>query len=740
MSENHLDFRSENGKRKILVVEDEAINRDLLELILQDDYDIIFAQTGEEALEHIRKDHDSVSIVLLDLNLPDMSGIDVLRELKEDHRTSMIPIIVMTADQEAEVECLTLGAIDFIPKPYPQPKVILARILRTIELSENRDIIRWTERDHLTGLYNREYFYRYAEQYDTHHKDTPTDAIVLDINHFHMFNERYGRNTGDELLKKIAEKLLETVSSSGGIASRKGGDTFLLYCPHRSDYDEILNNAAVEISEGARIRIRMGVYSNTDKTIDIERRFDRAKLAADMIKGSFSSSVSIYDNSLHEEEVLADQLLDGFHTAIAEKQFSVFFQPKFDVRSREPLLSSAEALVRWKHPALGMVSPGVFIPLFEKNGLIRELDSYVWRETAGQIKAWREKLGQSIPVSVNISRIDLYDPDLTEELETIVSENGLSHGDLYLEITESAYTENAEQIISVVNGLRDRGFHIEMDDFGSGYSSLNMLTSLPIDVLKLDMQFIRTAFRKRKDTRLLEAVIDLAKSMGFTTVAEGVETAEQMFTLKSMGCDFVQGYYFSRPLPAEDFENYIISLNEPGTAEDSPASTVDKTGPSDKYTYEAMHDPLTGLYNQSAFDILFHDSDHEHIAVMLAHIDDYREICGEYGKPYANQVIKRVAEVLKKSFRSVDNICHLQEAEFVIIMSRMTSSMQERVFEKIEQINKTLGEAPEGQIPVSLSVGIAFSDRQNPQGSVFTDAETALHLMEVQNRRGYSVY
>ena len=253
----------------------------------------------------------------------------------------------------------------------------------------------------------------------------------------------------------------------------------------------------------------------------------------------------------------------GFPRAIRDKEFVVYYQPKFTIQSTLPVLNSAEALVRWKHPTLGMISPGDFIPLFEDNGLIRELDFYVWKEAAAQIREWKETLGRSIPVSVNVSRVDLFDLELPETLEGIVKDAGLEPGDLLLEITESAYTENPE-IVNVIKSLRDRGFPIEMDDFGTGYSSLNMITTLPIDALKLDMQFIRTAFRGNKDTRLLEAVIGLAKSLELPTIAEGVETEEQMLTLKTMGCDFVQGYYFSRPLPAAEFEAYVRNLELPG--------------------------------------------------------------------------------------------------------------------------------------------------------------------------------
>ena len=213
--------------------------------------------------------------------------------------------------------------------------------------------------------------------------------------------------------------------------------------------------------------------------------------------------------------------------------------------------------MRWNHPRLGIVSPGIFIPLFEENGLIREMDSYIWGKTARHIRSWREQFGWTIPVSVNVSRIDLSDPLLPKLLEKVVDEAGIPQAAFLLEITESAYTDDAEQIVGMAKALRESGFRIEMDDFGTGYSSLNMITTLPIDTLKLDMQFVRTAFRDKKDMRLIEAVVSLAHSLGLATVAEGVETEEQLQALKALGCDIVQGYYFSKPLPPEEFEAFV---------------------------------------------------------------------------------------------------------------------------------------------------------------------------------------
>ena len=352
------------------------------------------------------------------------------------------------------------------------------------------------------------------------------------------------------------------VVGNGGMVCRRSGDTFFVYCPHGRDYREFLESVSTGLAgdgviSDSRVRLRMGVYENADKALDVERRFDRAKMAADTVRNSFTKTIGIYDSRLHEEEVFSEQLLEDFPRAIEERQFCVYYQPKYDVRGEIPALASAEALIRWKHPALGMISPGKFIPLFEKNGLIQQLDHYVWREAAATIRSWKEQYGISVPVSVNVSRVDMYDPELINIFDGLRVEYGLEPHEYLLEITESAYTENSSQIISTVEGLRARGFLVEMDDFGTGYSSLSMISRLPIDALKLDMTFVRNAFNERKDIRMLELILEIAENMKVTTIAEGVETKEQMLKLKEMGCDVVQGYYFSKPVPPEEFAAFV---------------------------------------------------------------------------------------------------------------------------------------------------------------------------------------
>ena len=278
----------------------------------------------------------------------------------------------------------------------------------------------------------------------------------------------------------------------------------------------------------------------------------------------------VYDEEVRLHDELSQHLRNDLSRALDQHELEVYYQPKYNIQVEPPKLASAEALVRWKHQRLGTISPDDFIPLFEQSGQISDVDRYVWNEAARQISVWRDAYGIELPVSVNLSRVDVFEPNLIETLEEIIERNGLSRKDLQLEVTESAYTENAEQLIRVISELREKGYEIEMDDFGSGYSSLNMLSSLPLDVLKMDIGFIQNIEHSERDFHLVELILDIARYLKVPVVAEGVETGNQLKLLKDAGCDIVQGYYFSRPLPAKEFEKKILGVKGDGTGENRP--------------------------------------------------------------------------------------------------------------------------------------------------------------------------
>ena len=552
-------------KRRVLIVEDEEINRGILGNMLCENYEVSYAENGAQALEMLRESRIRYSLILLDLLMPVMSGEELLGKIKEDELLSGIPVIVMTSEKPAEVKSIKMGADDFITKPYDSPEIILARCERIIQLYEEKSILRSAEKDDLTDLFTHEFFDEYVRQVDSYDEKAADDAIVLNIEHFHMINEMFGRETGDEILKKVADMLVHKFDNGVCIGCRPSADYFYLYVDHRDSYDGVFNGMSEELAKYShipKIRLRAGVYQNVDKSISVDERFDHAKLACDRIRGDYTKQISFYSKELNDADLYNERLINDIDDAIANRDLVVFYQPKYGIQSDKPVLRSAEALIRWKHPELGMISPGDFIPLFESNGLIQKLDHYVWAEAASQIRKWMDEFGYTLPVSVNVSRIDIYDPDLEKRLLEILNDNDLTTSELMLEITESAYADDAKGLTDVVNSLRDKGFKIEMDDFGTGYSSLNMITGIPIDVLKIDMKFIRNMNKDEKSLKLVELVMDIARFLNVPAVAEGVEEASQVEKLKEMGCELIQGYYFSKPVPAEEFEKFIISAKE----------------------------------------------------------------------------------------------------------------------------------------------------------------------------------
>lgn len=548
-------------KRKVIVVDDEYVNRQMLGFIISQKYDVMYAENGRDALEKIKTVKTELSLVLLDIMMPEMDGFELIKIMKDDEELRHIPIIVLTSEESAKVKSLKLGASDFIMKPYNRPEVILARIGRIVELNEGRHIIQDTERDTLTGLYNQNYFYEYAVQLDQYFPNWEMDAVVIDVDHFHLVNSLYGRQFGNEVLVKIADTIRSILSDTmDGYACRYEADKFYLYCTHLDDYEVIRSQIMEELftlGDDKRVRIRLGVYPDVERQLGMEERFDRAKLACNRIRNNYTQAIAYYDNKLHKDAIFAERLIHDIHDAIVNKNLVVYYQPKYGVQGEKPVLKSAEALIRWNHPEFGMISPGKFIPLFEDNGLIQILDHFVWEEAAKQIRKWKDEYGVTVPVSVNVSRMDIYDPRLETRLLDILKDNGLEPSEYMLEITESAYSDDSSQLIEVVQSLRDKGFKVEMDDFGSGYSSLNMLTMLPVDVLKMDMQFVRNVHTDENSFKLIKLVMEIAEFMNFTVIAEGVENEEQYNLLKQAGCDLIQGYYFSKPVPADEFAQFF---------------------------------------------------------------------------------------------------------------------------------------------------------------------------------------
>ncbi len=436
--------------------------------------------------------------------------------------------------------------------------ILLARSLRASRKAAQ--LIRATETDEMTGLYNRDYFLQYAGRMRREHPETPMDAVVMNIDRFHNVNATNGRTFGDMVLRALGKELQAVAKESGGIAGRFGADRFDLYCPRREEYQSLydrLQSTLDELAPAADISLRMGVMP-WQQGIEVVQLFDRARTACGLARENYQERLVVFDRRMQERENYEQRLLNDLHRALNNFEFEVHYQAQFDIQSDPPRMVSAEALVRWNHPELGMIPPCDFIPLFERSGKIGEVDRYVWAEAARQVARWRDLFGVTVPVSLNLSRVDVFDPELEGVLDRLLADNRLERGDLRLEVTESAYTGNADQVIRVVESLRYKDYLVEMDDFGTGYSSLNMLSAMPVDVLKMDQAFVRRIGENEKDRHLVGLILGIARSLKIPVVAEGVETEEQLRLLKELGCPMVQGFYFSKPLPPKEFEERMI--------------------------------------------------------------------------------------------------------------------------------------------------------------------------------------
>lgn len=546
-------------RQNIMVIENDAEIQNTLQNILEECYNITVVGNAQDALLLLSDAPTTYSLVLLEINISGMSCAEFLQKRSIHDFLRNIPVIVLTGEGTDE-GCFKLGADEFIRKPFNSPDVILARCARIIDLYDNKNLISQTEKDKLSGLYTRDYFFEYIKQIMPLDMGSDRDAIVIDIEHFRLINEIYGRGVGDQILSQIGNYLQQILATLNAIACRAGADVFYVYCIHQEDYEDLqeaLQSMLAKVAKVNNIRIRIGVWQYVERNLDPESWFDRAKNACDRIGGNFTTSIAFYNSGLHSKHLREERLIRDIYDAIEHKDLKVYYQPKYAIQGDKPHLRSAEALIRWIHPSLGFINPGDFIPLFESNGLIQMVDNYVWNEAAAQIRRWKDEFDFTVPVSVNVSRIDIYDPELENKFCWILEQNKLTPNEYMIEITESAYSDNAQGLIDVLNSMRSKGFHIEMDDFGTGYSSLGMLTELPIDILKIDMSFVRNMEKHEKNKRMVELIIDIAKFLKVPCVAEGVETESQLQTLKKMGCDVIQGYYFSKPVPPEEFVKFI---------------------------------------------------------------------------------------------------------------------------------------------------------------------------------------
>ena len=407
--------------------------------------------------------------------------------------------------------------------------------------------------DAATGLLGKEAFFDEAAAYLRHSGARDVSIVCFDVDHFKLFNDLHGLDCGDELLRYLGRALALRFSPDGAQPlARLAADTFALCAtgirPER--VERILVDISSECPNGIDAIVRAGVYRIEDPASPVSIMCDRAVIALRTVKGSYFDRVALYDPGMREALVLEREVVAGIESALREDRIELFLQPKCNIRTGK--IVGAEALARWRHPERGIVAPGEFIPLIERNGLVRSLDLRVWEKTAAWIRGLIDEGVQPVPVSVNVSRADIYLVDVAAELHALVERYGIEPSLIEVEITESAYSERPDRIVAAFDELAERGFTVLMYDFGSGYSSLNMLKDINVDVLKIDMRFLDRDDRRSKD--IMESVIRMARWLDLPVIAEGVETREQVNFLLDVGCSYAQGYYYARPMEAAAFE------------------------------------------------------------------------------------------------------------------------------------------------------------------------------------------
>lgn len=415
------------------------------------------------------------------------------------------------------------------------------------------------QKDSLTGLYTKEVFYKRVEEILANNPNKDYRILYSDIENFKAVNEKYGVEAADALLQYLAHAVKRILPDNYILGGRLSGDRFVFLQDGKPQNREEGIRIAKEILKESpipNIVWKHGIYyTSFDRSVPVRTMCDRAKSALNSIKGVYGVNCAVYSDKLRQDILAQQQILDNMEEALEKEEFCVYLQPKHNIHTDKT--GGAEALVRWIHPTLGFMNPGVFIPLFEKNGFIRTLDEYVFTKVCELLRDWIRDGKPVVPISVNLSRRDFESPDLAEQIIAKTDSYGIPHELIHIEITETIFSENPEQTAEIIKKLHANGFQIELDDFGTGYSSLTTLTELELDVIKLDISLVKND-KPESEKNVLNFCSQLVKMLNLQSVAEGVETPGQLERIKELGCDYIQGYYYSKPLPIKEFEEYML--------------------------------------------------------------------------------------------------------------------------------------------------------------------------------------
>ena len=640
------------SRDKVLIVDDSELDRIALKKMLKDAYEIVEAVDGAGALRILesQKEFDAISAIILDLVMPQMDGFEFLREYRKVDSYRRIPVIVASVERDVKTEkaCLALGARDFIGKPY-DPQIVRFRVENAVRSSEqqlSRELRYRADYDMLTGIYNKTHFFEATRVLLKRHPEETYAFLRLDIEKFQLVNSFFGSSSGNGLLQYIAKEIRKFAGDTEQIAyGRIEADIFGICMPYRGE------EAMLELVRYMRMRLgqyqlafdvvpAIGIYVIRERDLSIDAMYDRANLAAKQCKGNYIENYAFYVDEMREDIVREQQIVNHMRHALDEEEFVLYLQPKYSLQDNR--ICGAEVLVRWAKPEGGMISPGEFIPVFERNGFILKLDQYVWEKTCQLLAGWRDEGRKIFPVSVNISRVSLYNPKIVDVICGLTEKYNIPPEWLQLELTESAYTGNPKAIKEMMEQLQKKGFSILMDDFGSGYSSLNVLKDIAVDVLKIDMKFLDGSGDDGRSENILASVVRMAKWLNMPVVAEGAERKEQVSFLHSIGCEYVQGFYFARPMPVKEYEKLLYE--QPYFEDDATRGTSNDTNAiwtanmqmemifSNMMQAAAIYEYSDGnievvRVNDAYFDMFgYHDTDrvHKEIEGSIDHVDRER--------------------------------------------------------------------------------------------------------------------
>ncbi|EAR61559.1 putative bifunctional diguanylate cyclase/phosphodiesterase [Neptuniibacter caesariensis] len=564
----------------IMMVDDEPIMIELIRIFLEENGYQHFEGLSDSTTAVAEVTAAQPDILLLDLVMPGVNGFEVLEQLRADEKTKHLPVIVLTSSSDAEtkLKALELGATDFLAKPVDQSELAL-RLRNSLTFKAYQDQL--TYYDALTGLPNKKLCLERLSKALTSFKGRHGFLSVLNIRlgQFRKITESYGPKVGETLLKSVSDRLLECVRSSdvvshGGdsdptrVTAHLGGDEFsilLTRIENNGDASYVGERLVKAFEKPLTVNgqdffipLSIGISIFPGDGDQPEILLSKASSSADLLIDNQESGYQFYSDEANKHLKEKLELQQDLRKALGNGQFHLVYQPQVDGIAKR--VCGAEALLRWTHPEKGFVSPAVFIPLAEESGLMVEIGTCVLREACKQSVIWKSQGVEKLTISVNISGKQFRSEDFLGTVKSVLAETQAVPEMIMLEITESLAMSDVDKTVELLADLRALGLEVSVDDFGTGYSSLSYLKDFPIDELKIDKAFVDGLPNNKGDQAIASAIVTMAKKLGYKIVAEGVEELPQVDYLNALGCDLIQGYYFSKPLQPDDFLKYYFEL------------------------------------------------------------------------------------------------------------------------------------------------------------------------------------